>query len=226
MPTPPKCSTTSPGTNTARSISRSPNRGWLTKNRRPTVQRVLAHALDTLAAAAAPADAVYHRGSLAAPEQGRTRARCRVGPACPASAGPPKCGWQYWWAGGRGGLVPPYLAHQSRRGRKPTCGGKTARPRPGSAVFQQALAAIREIRSRQNIATKQPLDFCIKCDAATAELLRPMTAYFQSMTNATATGFGPDVTIPPTHAKIGPRGYGNLRRSQRPHRRESRAGQK
>jgi valyl-tRNA synthetase len=28
-----------------------------------------------------------------------------------------------------------------------------------------------------------------------------MTAYFQSMTNATATGFGPDVKIPPTNAK-------------------------
>ena len=28
-----------------------------------------------------------------------------------------------------------------------------------------------------------------------------MTAYFQSMTNATAKGFGPDVAIPPTHAK-------------------------
>ena len=28
-----------------------------------------------------------------------------------------------------------------------------------------------------------------------------MTTYFQSMTNATATGFGPGVTIPPTHAK-------------------------
>ena len=69
------------------------------------------------------------------------------------------------------------------------------------AVFQQALAAIREIRSRQNIATKQPLEFCIKCDAATAELLKPMSAYFQSMTNASGTGFGPDVAIPPTHAK-------------------------
>ena len=28
-----------------------------------------------------------------------------------------------------------------------------------------------------------------------------MTAYFQSMANATATGFGPDVAIPPTNAK-------------------------
>src|SRR5206468_4440581 len=69
------------------------------------------------------------------------------------------------------------------------------------SVFQQALGAIREIRSRQNIATKQAIEFCVKCDAATADLLKPMTAYFQSMTNATATGFGPSVAIPPTHAK-------------------------
>jgi len=69
------------------------------------------------------------------------------------------------------------------------------------SVFQQALGAIREIRSRQNIATKQPIEFAIKCDTATAELLKPMTAYFQSMTNATATGFGQAVAIPPTHAK-------------------------
>jgi valyl-tRNA synthetase len=69
------------------------------------------------------------------------------------------------------------------------------------AIFQQALGAIREIRSRQNIATKQPLEFCVKCVPAVADLLKPMTPYFQSMTNATATGFGPEVTIPPTHAK-------------------------
>jgi valyl-tRNA synthetase len=69
------------------------------------------------------------------------------------------------------------------------------------AIFQQALGAIREIRSRQNIATREPLEFCIKCDAATAGLLEPMRAYFQSMTNAKATGFGPDVPVPATHAK-------------------------
>jgi valyl-tRNA synthetase len=69
------------------------------------------------------------------------------------------------------------------------------------AVFQQALAAIREIRSRQNIATKNPLSFAIKCDAATAGLLAPMATYFQSMANATATGFGSDVVIPATNAK-------------------------
>lgn len=69
------------------------------------------------------------------------------------------------------------------------------------AVFQQALGAIREIRSRQNVPGKNPLQFSIKCDAATASLLQPMTAYFQSMANATSTGFGPHAAIPPTHAK-------------------------
>ncbi len=69
------------------------------------------------------------------------------------------------------------------------------------AVFQQALAAIREIRSRQNIGTKTPLSFAIKCDVATAGLLAPMATYFQSMANATATGFGADVAIPATNAK-------------------------
>jgi valyl-tRNA synthetase len=69
------------------------------------------------------------------------------------------------------------------------------------AVFQQALGAIREIRSRQNIPGKTPLQFAIKCDAATAVLLQPMAPYFQSMANATATGFGPQAAIPPTNAK-------------------------
>jgi valyl-tRNA synthetase len=69
------------------------------------------------------------------------------------------------------------------------------------AVFQQVLAAIREIRSRQNIATRDALEFCVKCDPATAALLEPMSAYFRSMTNAAATSFGPEVKIPPTHAK-------------------------
>jgi valyl-tRNA synthetase len=69
------------------------------------------------------------------------------------------------------------------------------------ATFQAALAALREIRSRQNIASRQSIEFSIKCDAATAELLQPMAPYFQSMTNAAATALGPRVTPPPTHAK-------------------------
>ena len=69
------------------------------------------------------------------------------------------------------------------------------------AVFQQALGAIREIRSRQSIAPRQGIEFAIKCDAPTAALLATMTSYFQSMANATATGYGADITIPATHAK-------------------------
>jgi valyl-tRNA synthetase len=69
------------------------------------------------------------------------------------------------------------------------------------ATFQAALAALREIRSRQNIASRQAIEFAIKCDAATAALLEPMKPYFQSMANAAATALGEGVTPPATHAK-------------------------
>ena len=92
------------------------------------------------------------------------------------------------------------VAHQSPLARRRPPLARQANRSPLQRL-PAALGAIREIRSRQNIATRAPLEFCIKCDAATSELLQPMTAYFQSMTNATATGFGPDVQIPPTHAK-------------------------
>jgi valyl-tRNA synthetase len=69
------------------------------------------------------------------------------------------------------------------------------------AIFQQALAALREIRSRQNIATRNELEFCVKCDTATAKLLQPMAPYFQSMANAKATGWGEAIEPPATLAK-------------------------
>jgi valyl-tRNA synthetase len=69
------------------------------------------------------------------------------------------------------------------------------------ATFQAALAALREIRSRQNIPPRNTVEFCIKCDAPTAALLQPMAAYFQSMANSTATAFGPNVTTPPMASK-------------------------
>jgi valyl-tRNA synthetase len=67
-------------------------------------------------------------------------------------------------------------------------------------TFQRALAAIREIRSRQNI-TKQQVEFVIRCDDATAALLTPMLPYFASMANAQSLGLGPAVSVPKTHAK-------------------------
>ncbi|MDX1946435.1 MAG: valine--tRNA ligase [Pirellulaceae bacterium] len=146
------------------------------ENSRPTAQRVLAHALDTLLRLLHPimpfiTEEVWQLLNKVAPERGLEK---------PTKA--PE------WL-----ITAPWPAADLRWQDQET----EAR----FAVFQKALAAIREIRSRQNIAGKNPLEFCIKCDAGTAALLQPMTAYFQSMANATATGFGPDVATPATSAK-------------------------
>jgi valyl-tRNA synthetase len=168
---------------------------------KPTAQRVLAHALDTLLRLLHPmmpflTEEVWQLLNKVAPERG-------VGWASPITPNAET-------------LTRPLRGHPLPEGE----GLKSASewiinaPWPEAdlrwqdaeiearfAVFQQALAAIREIRSRQNIAGKDPVEFSIKCDAATAALLQPMTPYFQSMANATATGFGPDAPVPPTHAK-------------------------
>jgi valyl-tRNA synthetase len=68
------------------------------------------------------------------------------------------------------------------------------------ARFQDVLRGVREIRSRQNIPPKTKIDFFVRCDAATAELLRPMEIYFVSMAGATSRGLGPDVQLPAASA--------------------------
>jgi len=143
---------------------------------KPTAQRVLAHALDTLLRLLHPmmpflTEEVWQLLNNVAPQRGLTK---------PEKAGE--------W------LIKTPWPEADLQWQNPEIEARFA-------VFQQALGAIREIRSRQNIATRDPLEFCINCDQATAALLEPMTAYFQSMTNATSTGFGPSVAIPPTHAK-------------------------
>jgi valyl-tRNA synthetase len=70
------------------------------------------------------------------------------------------------------------------------------------AKFQAVLGALREIRSRQGIAPKDRVDFAVKCDADTVELLKPMQVYFQSMARGTATAWGEDIQPPATHAKV------------------------
>jgi valyl-tRNA synthetase len=69
------------------------------------------------------------------------------------------------------------------------------------ATFQAVLAALREVRSRQNIANRIAIEFSLKCDEATAKLLQPMASYFQSMANASSTGMGPNVAAPPMSSK-------------------------
>ena len=62
------------------------------------------------------------------------------------------------------------------------------------------LAGLREIRSRQNLPPKTDINFSLRCDEATAALLQPMGAYFQSMSKAAATAWGPHVVPPATSA--------------------------
>jgi len=70
------------------------------------------------------------------------------------------------------------------------------------AKFQAALGALREIRSRQSIAPKLPIEFAVRCDDGTAELLSPMEPYFQSLAKATAIAWGHDVSPPATSAHV------------------------
>jgi valyl-tRNA synthetase len=69
------------------------------------------------------------------------------------------------------------------------------------ATFQAALGALREIRSRQNIAMKNPIEFSVTCSDEIAALLTPMLPYLQSMANAKAIELGPKATAPANHAK-------------------------
>ena len=64
------------------------------------------------------------------------------------------------------------------------------------ARFQAVLGALREIRSRQNIPPKSRIEFGVRCEADTEQLLRPMATYFESMAGAVATGWGPAVSRP------------------------------
>lgn len=70
------------------------------------------------------------------------------------------------------------------------------------ALFQQTLGAVWEIRSRQNIKPKDAIQFAVRCDEKTADLLRPMEAYFQSMAMATVTQYSPTVEPPLLSAAI------------------------
>lgn len=70
------------------------------------------------------------------------------------------------------------------------------------ASFQAVLAAVREIRSRQNIPPKREVAFAVRCPDERIGELQPMAPYFHSMAKAQATGFGPNVVSPSTSASI------------------------
>ena len=70
------------------------------------------------------------------------------------------------------------------------------------ARFQEVLRAVRDIRGRQNVPQRKQIDFAVRCDAATAELLKPMEPYFVSMTAARPTAWGPEVAAPKLSANV------------------------
>ena len=61
-------------------------------------------------------------------------------------------------------MIAPWPESDARR-RDPRIEAQFAR-------FQEVLRAVRDIRGRQNVPPKTKIDFAVRCDAETAELLR------------------------------------------------------
>lgn len=70
------------------------------------------------------------------------------------------------------------------------------------AHFVDLVGAIREIRSRQNIAPKIAIQFCVRCEPAMEKLLAPMASFLQSMAGATATQWSSSPTLPSINAHV------------------------
>jgi len=64
------------------------------------------------------------------------------------------------------------------------------------AIFQELLRAVREVRASRNVPPKMEIAFSVRCDEATANLLKPMEPYFLSMAKAKATAWGPATQSP------------------------------
>ncbi len=73
--------------------------------------------------------------------------------------------------------------------------------------FQIVLAGVREIRSRQNIPPKTPIQFCIRASDDDAQLLAPLSAYFGSMAGAEMVACGPEIKPPATSAHVHQSGF-------------------
>jgi valyl-tRNA synthetase len=68
--------------------------------------------------------------------------------------------------------------------------------------FVALIGAIREIRSRQNIAPKQRLQFSVRCEDRYERLLKPMGTFLESMAGAVGVAWGSSVSIPEVHAHL------------------------
>ncbi len=70
------------------------------------------------------------------------------------------------------------------------------------AHFASLMGALREIRSRQNIAPKEKIQFNLRCPASMEALLRPMAPFLASMAGAEGMVWGPEVPVPEVHAHV------------------------
>ncbi|HZZ73660.1 MAG TPA: valine--tRNA ligase [Pirellulales bacterium] len=152
-----------------------------------TAQRVLAHALDTLLRLLHPitpfiTEEVWQLLAEVAPRRGLDYQAALAGETGSAGAE----------------LPPPPSAESVMLAPWPEAQRARIDPEIEArfGTFQKVLAGLREIRSRQNIPPRTPISFVVRCDDATAKLLRPMAAYFHSMAGATATAWGETVSVP------------------------------
>jgi valyl-tRNA synthetase len=70
------------------------------------------------------------------------------------------------------------------------------------ALFQAALAAVRKIRSDQNLPPKKEIHFAIRGSADIAASLQPLLRYFPSMAKAECTGISESVESPTMNATV------------------------
>ncbi|QDV25423.1 valine--tRNA ligase [Aureliella helgolandensis] len=70
------------------------------------------------------------------------------------------------------------------------------------AKFASVLGAVREIRSRQNIAPKEQLEFSVRCNSDTKELLQPMLPFFSALAGANCIAMGDVGSLPEIAASI------------------------
>ena len=144
---------------------------------RPTAQRVLAHTLDALLRLLHPimpfiTEEVWQLLNKVAPVRGIIDPQPSIDSIM---------------------IAPWPLAHDSHQ--KPEIEARFAR-------FQAVLSALRDIRNRQNIHSKTPIEFSVRCNEETVRLLEPMALYFSSMANAHAACYGVLVEAPPINATV------------------------
>jgi valyl-tRNA synthetase len=144
---------------------------------RAIAQRVLAHVLDTLLRLLHPmipfvTEEVWQLLAAAAPERGLTE-------ILPAA---------------RSIMIAPWPECDAAR--------QDAQIEARFGRFQEVLHAVRDIRGRQNVPPRKEIEFAVRCDAATADLLRPMEPYFQAMAAARPIGWGPEVAAPALSANV------------------------